>query len=234
MFFYSFKVNKKLLVLLLGILIFIVIIPVVLDKYSTVLTMGEPIYRGKADSKKIAFACNVYWGNEVLPRMLEIFDKNNITITFFVGGSWAEKYPDLLKLIYEKGHEIGNHGYKHLNHKNLTLEQNKEEITKAEKAIEKVLKIKTKLFAPPYGEYNKQTLEAAKELGYHTIIWTIDTIDWKEPGKEYIIKKVNKNAKNGAIVLMHPKEDTIKALPELIAKLQEKGFKITSVSDVIF
>jgi peptidoglycan/xylan/chitin deacetylase (PgdA/CDA1 family) len=74
----------------------------------------------------------------------------------------------------------------------------------------------------------------AAELGYRTILWTIDTIDW-QPGRqpETIVSKVVDNAKNGAIILMHPTKPTVQALPEMIRQLQEKKYSFGKVSEVI-
>jgi len=193
----------------------------------------KPIYEGPKDRKVIAFTCNVAWGNEFLPGLLEVFEQDDVKITFFVEGRWAEKYPDLLKMLYEKGHEIGNHGYSHAHHAKLSLEQNLNEIKKAEEVLQKITGKKPILFAPPYGEYSDLTVKASESLGYKLIMWTIDTIDWKKPGVDYIINKVIKNAGNGKIVLMHPTEDTVKAMPTIIKNLKEQGYKITTVSELL-
>ncbi|ADL07986.1 polysaccharide deacetylase family protein [Thermosediminibacter oceani] len=194
---------------------------------------GKPIYQAETNKKVMAFTCNVAWGNEFIPKMLEIFEEYGIKITFFIEGRWAEKYPDLLKLIHSKGHEIGNHGYSHAHHSKLSFEENVNEIKKAEEAIEKVTGEKTKLFAPPYGEFSEQTVKATDSLNYKLIMWSIDTIDWKKPGVKYIVNKVIQNAGGGKIVLMHPTEETVKALPTIIQDLQQKGYKITTVSDLL-
>lgn len=194
---------------------------------------GQPIYQAETDKKAMAFTCNVAWGNEFIPKMLEIFEENGIKITFFIEGRWAEKNPELLKLIHSKGHEIGNHGYSHAHHSKLSFDENVNEIKKGEEAIEKIIGVKTELFAPPYGEFGQQTLKAANALNYKLIMWSIDTIDWKKPGAKYIIDKITKNAGNGKIVLMHPTEDTIAALPTVIRILHQNGYKVTTIGELI-
>lgn len=193
----------------------------------------NPIYELNTEKKMIAFTCNVAWGNEYLPKMLEIFDKNKIKITFFIEGRWAEKYPELVKEIKKRGHEIGNHGYSHAHHAKLNLMENKKEIEKCEQVLIKLTGEKTKLFAPPYGEFSKDTIKAAEEMGYKVILWSIDTIDWKNPGANYIISKVLKNANNGKIVLMHPTKDIIEALSVIIENLKSKGFVIVPVGELL-
>lgn len=193
----------------------------------------EPIFHGNIDQNKVAFVCNVFWGEEFLPDMLKTLEDNNVHITFFIGGTWAKDNPDILKNIVEKGHEVANHSYNHPHPNTLSKDKNKEQILKAETIIQQITGVKTSLYAPPYGEYNDVVLNAAQELDYKTIMWSIDTIDWKRPPSEIVKSRVLKKIHNGAIVLMHPTEPTKKALPELLKELREKGYIITTISDVI-
>lgn len=193
----------------------------------------QPIFHGDVTQPKITFACNVFWGEEFLPEMLDIFDQNNIKITFFVGGSWGKRFPHIVAELSSRGHELGNHTYSHPHPNTLGKDKNKEQILLAEQLITEITQIKTTLYAPPYGEYNDTVLSAADELGYKTIMWTIDTVDWQRPPAGIIISRVMKKIDNGAIILMHPTESTVKALPELIRQLKERGYMITTVSDII-
>ncbi|HHY42270.1 MAG TPA: polysaccharide deacetylase family protein [Thermoanaerobacterales bacterium] len=234
MAFYTFKVSKKIVSLALFLVIVVTWVFLTPSNYDVqVFGQYKPIYEGSKDKKIMAFTCNVAWGNEYIPPLLEIFKEKNVKATFFIEGRWAEKYPDLLKLIYDNGHEIGNHGYSHAHHAQLSYEQNLNEIKKAEQVIEDILGVKTTLFAPPYGEFSEQTVKAANSMNYRLIMWTIDTIDWKKPGVDYIVNKVLDNKGNGKIVLMHPTEDTVKAMPTIIDNLHREGFKITTVGELL-
>lgn len=193
----------------------------------------EPISQGPADEKKIALTCNIFWGEQYLPAMLKALEENDVKITFFVGGTWAKGNPDILKEIAAKGHEIANHSYNHPHPNALSKEKNQEQILKTEEIIEGITGVKTTLYAPPYGEYNDTVLKAAEELHYPTIMWSIDTVDWKRPPAEVIKGRVLKKAHNGAFVLMHPTEQTAKALPEIIAALKKDGYTLTTISDII-
>lgn len=193
----------------------------------------QPIFHGNPATPKIAFACNVFWGEEFLPTMLKTLDDNNIKITFFIGGSWAKRFPDVVTLLAERGHELGNHTYSHPHPNTLSKDKNKEQILRAEQLVMELTQLKTTLYAPPYGEYNDTVLSAATELGYKTIMWSIDTIDWQRPPSNIIINRVMKKINNGAIILIHPTESTAKALPELIQQLKSKGYTITTVSDIL-
>ncbi|WP_285717425.1 polysaccharide deacetylase family protein [Pelosinus sp. IPA-1] len=192
-----------------------------------------PIFHGNAAEPKVAFACNVFWGEEFLPTMLNTLDENNIKITFFIGGSWGKRFPSLVTELANHGHELGNHTYSHPHPNALSKEKNKEQIVRTEDLVKELTTIKTTLYAPPYGEYNDTVLYAANELGYTTIMWSIDTIDWQRPPTEIIISRVMKKLHNGAIILIHPTEVTAKALPELIQQIKNKGYQISTVSDII-
>ena len=188
-------------------------------------------YSGNEDSNKISLMINVYWGTEYLDGMLEILDKYDVKTTFFVGGTWAVKESDMLEKIYESGHEIGNHGYSHKDQDKLSREQNQKEILMTHNIVQELLGFEMNLFAPPSGAYSKTTVEVASELGYQTIMWTRDTIDWRDKDADLIYSRAVKDAKGGDLVLMHPTEKTLEALERIILTLQEKGLKITTVSD---
>lgn len=229
-------INRKTIYTILVVLLLIVISIIAMTIYNRAEETFNPDvhYQGNIDDKVIAFACNVDWGNEYIPPMLEIFKDNNINITFFVTGRWADRNKDILKQIYDAKHEIGNHGYNHVDYDKLSYDGNLDEINKADKAIKDVINKNLKYFAPPSGAYNDNTIKAAKDLGYSLIMWSIDTIDWRQDStKDIIIKRVTEKAHNSAIVLMHPTEETVKALPAIIDFMLEKGYKIGTISDII-
>ncbi|HHY77279.1 MAG TPA: polysaccharide deacetylase family protein [Clostridiales bacterium] len=229
-----FIIKKKTVMTIILVIILICITLFFMNRRSiNTFKQFEPIYKGNEKERKVAFACNVVWGNEYLPDMLSEFKKNNIRITFFIGGDWADKNKELLMRIYEDNHEIGNHGYNHLRHTQISEEKNIEEIIKTEEVINNIIGVKTKLFAPPYGDLNMKVVKIAESLGYKVIMWSIDTIDWNTKDYTKILERVNKKIHNGAIILMHPTESTVKALPIMINDLIRNNFKIVPVSEVI-
>ena len=227
-------INKRKLLVMLVMLAFLFFFIAALRMISiNTMNYYEPIYKGLEDEKKIAFACNVVWGEEYLPQMLKLFKDNELEITFFIGGQWAEKNEELLKSIHKDRHELGNHGYKHQYHSKLTPDANKQEIQRTEDIVKRITGCKTELFAPPYGDINDTVVASAEALGYKVILWSIDTIDWNTRDYNKILQRLENKHHNGAIVLMHPTKVTIEALPQMIENLKGKGYKITTVSDVI-
>lgn len=193
----------------------------------------RPIYQGQTTEKKVAFACNVFWGEEYLPSMLETLQNQQVQITFFIGGIWAEKHPELIEQLAAAGQEIANHSYNHPHPNQLNKEKNQEQILRTAKLLEPLTGKPNRLYAPPYGEFNETVLQAAAELGYTTTLWSIDTVDWKKPAPEVIENRVMKKLHPGAIILIHPMDCTRQVLPRLIQKITEQGYTITTVSNLI-
>ena len=123
---------------------------------------------------------------------------------------------DMLKKIYERGHEIGNHGYYHKDQDKLSYDQNKEEIEMCHKVVKSIINYDMKLFAPPSGAFSQNTLDACQELGYQTIMWTYDTIDWRDHDTSLILKRATNKAGGGSLILSHPTDNTLQALPEIL------------------
>lgn len=205
------------------------------DKGSDfIVAQGSPVVEeeivirnGATDSGKLTFSCNVDWGEEMIPDMLQIFRDNNIKITFFVSGRWAKNNPVLLNEMYLAGHEIQNHGYGHKLSTQVSVDVVKEEILKTEAVILDILGVKTTIFAPPSGDYDETTVELSRNLGYKIALWSADTIDWREGSTASVIKeRILKKPLNGAIVLMHPKSETVKVLPDLIREIKAQNIEI--------
>ena len=188
------------------------------------------IYAGDKKSKNVSLMINIYWGNESLLKMLDVLDKNEVKATFFVGGTWVRDNVDLLKLIYEKGHEIGSHGYSHKEHGKIDYTRNLTEIQACHEIVKDVLGIEMELFAPPGGSYNQNTIKAANFLNYKTIMWTKDTIDWRDHNSSLIFNRATTNMSGGDLILMHPTENTVEALSNIISYAKKHKFKLVTVS----
>jgi len=209
---------------------------------GVIASVPEPVDQIKTTEKAMGLTINVDWGEEYIPAILEALDQKKAKATFFLTGRWAKKNPELVKEIVSRGHEIGNHGYSHPHPDRISIAANQEEIVKTEKIVEEIMGIKMKYYAPPYGERGTPGLRAAQNLGYQTILWTLDTVDWRSDSTPEVIAKriLNpsirfgiKPTKEGAIVLMHPKENTVKALPNILQQLTREGFRLVTLTELI-
>ncbi|MGI5876765.1 MAG: polysaccharide deacetylase family protein [Dethiobacteria bacterium] len=194
-----------------------------------------PIYYVETGEKKAALSFDACWGANYTPALLEILRKNNIKTTFFLTGFWVEKYPEMVKKIAAEGHEIGNHTYSHPHLSTLSEEEISIELKKVGNMIFDLTKVQPNLFRPPFGEYNNLVITTAKKCGYQSIQWSIDSLDWKEIGKEPMVERVTKNLHPGAIILFHNNgKYTTEALPDIIAFMKKEGYKIVPISELLF
>lgn len=191
------------------------------------------IYAGNESSNKVALMINVYWGTEYLEEMLAVLEKHNAKATFFVGGTWVQENPELLIKIYKDGHEIGNHGTRHKEHGKLNYSLNLQEIQSCHDSVFRVLNLNMNLFAPPGGSYNKETIKSAEALGYKTILWTKDTIDWRDHNEELIFSRATNNVQSGDLILMHPTKETKNVLERVILFINGKNLALDTVSNTI-
>lgn len=193
---------------------------------------GENVYRNAgSDGKGVSLLFNVYWGTEEVYRILDILKEFDGKATFFIGGCWADDNVACLRAIVDAGHEIGNHGYFHKEHNKMNLAQNLKEISDCNQFIKLATGVEVRLFAPPSGAYNEQTLSACKQLSMTTILWSKDTIDWRDKDAKLIYQRATKNVTIGDFILMHPMKETADALKDILKTYQENGLKTVTVSE---
>lgn len=193
---------------------------------------AEPIYRGNPHKPMVAFMINVAWGNEHLPTILNTLKEENVKLTFFLDGSWLSRNKALAQRIQQEGHELSNHAYSHRNMSKLAAAAAAEEISKTEKLL-KQLGVHNRWFAPPSGDYDAETVRIAKNQGLYTVLWTLDTVDWKNPKPEDIIAKINGQLEPGALILMHPTASASQALSQMIRHAKRKGYAVGTVSQLL-
>lgn len=198
-------------------------------------TTGEsPIRQGDPNQPFVALMINVDWGEEFLPEMLKVMQQKNVKATFFVVGRWARKNPELLLEIAKQGHEIASHGDQHKLATNLPPEQLDALVFGGINTLRQILgKDPAPLFAPPSGDCDARVVRAALRHGCKTILWTLDTIDWKRPPADTIVKRAVDDASNGALILMHPTKPTLEALPRIIDGLRQKGLEPATVTKTL-
>ena len=187
-------------------------------------------YSGNKDSRYVSLMFNVYWGTEFIPAILDTLDEYGVKATFFIGGSWADDNAETLREIASRGHELGNHGYFHKDQDALSYEKNAEEIRICGELVEKLTGVRLSLFAPPSGAYSENTVDAAEQLGYKVIMWSKDTIDWRDRDQTLIYSRATKDVSGGDLVLMHPTAETSAALPSVLREYAEQGLEQVPVS----
>lgn len=199
----------------------------------TIPDNATAIYKGNLKNM-IALTFDATYGDNQTYKLLQILKDYNIKATFFLSGIWLLNYPQLVRAIASEGHEIGNHSYTHPHMTQMSLAEVNNQIMRTDALIRNITGLSPYLFRPPYGEYNQAILNNLSSLGYITILWTIDSLDWKAPGTDQIISRVANNIEPGAIVLLHQSAaQTAEALPEIISRLKDMGYDFGTVTQVI-
>ncbi len=196
-----------------------------------------PIYCVDTDKKYVSISFDAAWGNEDTAQILEILEKNNVKTTFFMTGGWVDSYPEDVKAIAKAGHDLGNHSQNHKNMSQLSIDEIKEEILTVHNKVYELTEVDMQLFRPPYGDYDDDVITTCADINYYPIQWDVDSLDWKNYGKDDIVDRVvnHKNLKNGSIILMHNgAKYTAAALQEVIDGLRNKGYEIVPISELIY
>ncbi len=191
------------------------------------------IFNGNRLNNNVSLMFNVYENTQTVNSIIDVLDQKGVKATFFVGGCWADDNAKTLARILSSGHEIGNHGYFHKDHKKLSYEDNVQEIANTGSVVKALCGAEMKLFAPPSGSFSPNTLKASYDLGYKLIMWSKDTIDWRDNNLTTIYNRATKNLACGDLVLMHPKKHTLEVLPSIIDYYKSVGFDVVSVSQNI-
>lgn len=194
-----------------------------------------PIYSVERSDNKIAISFDCAYGADYTEKLLDIMDEYDVKCTFFCVEFWTRKFPDMVKKISARGHEIGTHSKTHPNMPALTEAKIEEELVSSSEAIESITGKKVELFRAPYGDYDDKTLAVAKKAGLYTVQWDVDSIDWKNISAKEIVRRVTSRVKSGSIILCHNQGlHTAEALPYILSNLKEKGFEFVPIGELIY
>lgn len=200
------------------------------------LARQMPIFYVKKNAPEVCLTFDISWGEKTLPLVLTVLEQQQVPATFFLSGPWAVRHVEYVKIIDEQGHEIASHGDRHLNLSQYPKEIVKENINKAHQDLLTVVDRVAPFFRPPNGDYDDLVIDTARELGFETVIWSVDSLDWKNPGPSYMIERVLKRVFPGAIILCHASDSSHEihlALPEIITGLRKKGYRLVTLSQLV-
>lgn len=171
---------------------------------------------------------------KVTPQVLAILKKYGARATFFMLGSQVDYYPDLVKQVAMEGHEIGNHSNSHPDLTKLSGQQLKQQIAGTNKKIKELVGKEPTALRPPYGAFNDHVKAAAQENNMSIVLWSVDSVDWKNRNAKTINQIIQRDVASGSVVLMHDiHPTTADALPELLAGLQKEGYEFVTVSELL-
>lgn len=200
---------------------------------STVSHRSESIYyEGDRKSHYISLMFHVYDGEDNISQILEILDDYGLKATFFIGGSWADDYAGILRKIVRGGHELGNCGYFCLDPGKLSYERNQEEIRLCGELVRRLTGTAMTLFSSPYSHYPDELIKAAELLEYKVIQWSKDATSTVRENRDatFIFEQATNGVCGGELILLHPTQDTVKALPAILQNYLENDLEPVPVS----
>jgi chitin deacetylase len=170
------------------------------------------------------------------PKILKILQQNNIKATFFWIGKALQEHPQIAKQVVAEGHIVGNHTWHHWYHR-LDSATAARELDDTSELIYKITGVKTNLFRPPGGIMDNGVVDYAKNKKNVIVMWSNDPMDYRPHSAQQLVNNVVRKAQPGGIILMHDgggeHPATVKALPKIIAKLTEQGYKFLTIPELL-
>lgn len=166
------------------------------------------------------------------PKLLDGLEKRGIVATFFVTGENAAQYPDIIRRMNEDGHLIGNHTYTHIQLTSANRDRFRAELVKTNETLKEITGKDVTFVRPPYGSWDKSF---ETELNMFPVLWNIDPLDWCSNNAGCVVRKVEKNAKESSIILLHDCYDTsVKAALRIVDDLTAQGYQFVTVDEILF
>ncbi|MFB7243364.1 glycosyltransferase [Streptomyces populi] len=178
------------------------------------------------------------------PKVLDVLKANHAHAVFFVTGTMASRYPDLVERMVKEGHEVGLHTF---NHPDLSYQSKSRidwELSQNQLALEGAAGIRSSLFRPPYSSFadamddrSWPVTQYVGTRGYITVVNDTDSEDWRKPGVDEIIRRATPEGGKGAVVLMHDsggdRHQTVQALAEFLPRLQARGYEFQNLTEAL-
>ncbi len=193
-----------------------------------------PIYCVQRDQKMLAISFDAAWGNEDTQQLIDILGRFQVKATFFVVGDWVDRYPESVKALSDAGHEVMNHSNTHAHYPQMSPDEVTADLNACNDKIEAITGKRPTLVRFPYGDYDDNSIRAARSIGMEPIQWDVDSLDWKEIPASEITQRVTTKVQPGSIVLFHNAAiHTPEALPDILETLLQEGYTFVPISQII-
>ncbi|MDZ5309107.1 polysaccharide deacetylase family protein [Corynebacterium diphtheriae] len=163
-------------------------------------------------------------------QILDTLDSRGVKATFFEIATAIPRFPEIVRRQVASGMEVGSHTVTHRQLPLLPLAEQQQEADGASDRLVEAGAPRPVMMRPPYGAWNQDT----KRLGYSLILWNVDSEDWKNRDAQVTTNNIMAQVRSGSIVLMHDiHPSTAAALPGIIDRLQEQGYTLVTVSQLL-
>lgn len=232
------KISKNSVVIIIMSAVWLMIVAVIIYMTLTVhVAVSErkiPVYRVVTGEKKVAVTFNCAWDDSTTDSVLHTLKERGVRCTFFFVGDYARKYPEDVRKIINDGHEPANHSDRHFSPSKQSYAELLDDISNCNDTVKSLTGKECRLYRAPSGEYNNDAISAAESLGMTAVQWNVDSIDWKGKTPAEMLDKIRTKTVNGSIILFHlGKKNTAEALPDIIDYLQDGGYSLVTVSELL-
>ena len=208
------------------------------DKYK-LMFLNTKEYDNENDNSNVIYTelggyKFMFMGDAGIEKEKDILDKYNVKTTFFLVGDWVEKYPESVKEISKRGHDVGNHSNTHPHMTQMSVDDMNMQIQTCNEKIKALTGKCPTLFRAPYGDYNNDVVKTVKANNMYCVQWDVDSLDWKDPTPNQITLNITNKLKDGSIILMHNgATNTPEALPMVIEAIKAQGYEIVPISQIL-
>ena len=228
--------RKKSVWFLLGAVVYVFIILLGLgNMVVSLVSITEkelPIYSVQREEALVALTFNCAWEENDIPQLLDLLERENIKATFFLIGANTEQEESkkIVKRMYEEGHLIGNHTYRHVDLSKISGREAEKEIKTTDEAIKKITGHETEFIRPPFGAMP----EGEEDPDKIYVKWTVDSLDWVTKDTEKIVEKVTADTKEGDVILMHDcYGESVEAALQIVDIMEKQGYEFVTADELI-
>lgn len=203
---------------------------------ATAWQADRPLTRADSPDDRVALTFDVTWQKEELTKILDVLDRAGVKATFFVGGTFLQLYPDMVKEISRRGHEVGTLGQQIRDLSGLPETEIVSNLLGSQSALAKILGGPVRYFRPPNGKAAPEVLRAAHQARLVTVTYALDSQDHLGLTADQIVRRVVRKAQRGDIIRLTASDfatETAEALPRILEGLRHRGFKVVRVSDLV-
>lgn len=171
---------------------------------------------------------------KITPKLLELLKQKNVPATFYVLGQRVEEYPGITKQLHEAGHEVVNHTFTHKQLTRLDEAAVRSELSRTNDLITAITGIPVTHMRPPYGARNARVDAVIRDLGMKSVLWDIDTEDWRKRSAAQMTANILRNTSDGSIILFHDRyQSSLDATAAVIDTLRERGYTFVTVGQML-
>ena len=202
------------------------------DGGSWVREGGDTLDRAKGlEGKCVALTFDDGPNEDYTEKLLDGLKERNVRATFFLMGQNIEGNEEIVKRMKAEGHLIGNHSYSHVQLTKAGSDAVCQAVDRTSRMIEGIIGERPQYMRPPYGDWNEE-LEC--RVGMTTVLWSVDSLDWKLRNTNRVVKRVLKDVENGDIILMHDIFPTsVEAALEIVDTLTKRGYTFVTVDELL-